>query len=77
VRVCKARGQVLVQSAQEFELNFKKAIKLSPTADEVYEINVAQAKMSSGEFSLKAKVTDSDSVYKVKVRSNQVQFKAE
>lgn len=76
-RVCTAQGMVLATSTQTLELNFKKAITLTPNAKEVFAINITQKNFKGTENALKAKSIRSASVYKTKVSGRVISFKAD
>jgi len=77
VRKCKKEGLVLKTGNRSFKLNFKKAVTLTPNADELYEVNLAQKDMKGTDYSLKAKALETDAVYKIKVSREKVTFKAQ
>ncbi|OFZ17252.1 MAG: hypothetical protein A2X86_02025 [Bdellovibrionales bacterium GWA2_49_15] len=76
-RVCKRDGTVLNTAHNTLVLNFEKAVVLTATADELFEVNVSQDSMQAGKATLRARPLDTDSVYKVKVSGDEVSFKAE
>lgn len=76
-RVCKRDGTVLNTAHNTFVLNFEKAVVLTATADELFEVNISQESMQSGKAVLRARALDTDSVYRVKVSGDEVTFKAE
>ncbi|MBI2520868.1 MAG: hypothetical protein HYV97_10640 [Bdellovibrio sp.] len=76
-RVCKKQGLVLDRAKKSLVLNFKKAVKLTPTGDETFEVNVAQTSMQETKAVLRARALETDSVYKTKVGRDEIKFKAE
>ena len=68
---------MLDRAKKSLVLNFKKAVKLTATADETFEVNVAQTSMQKTDAVLRARALDTDSVYAAKVSGDQVKFKAE
>ncbi|HAZ12580.1 MAG: hypothetical protein A2X86_11725 [Bdellovibrionales bacterium GWA2_49_15] len=76
-RVCKKQGLVLDRAKKSLVLNFKKAVKLTATADETFEVNVAQTSMQETKSVLRGRALDTDSVYKTKVSREEIKFKAE
>lgn len=75
-RVCSAKGLLLTTETYEMTLDFRKAIALSETAEETFEINVVQKKMTSGKTKMEARVVQSASLYKVRASRGTVSFKA-
>ncbi len=76
-RVCKRQGLMLDRAKKSLVLNFKKAVKLTATADETFEVNVAQTSMQDTQSVLRGRALDTDSVYTAKVRGEEIKFKAE
>lgn len=76
-RVCKKQGLVLDRAKKSLVLNFKKAVKLTATGDETFEVNVAQTSMQNTKSVLRGHALETDSVYSAKVGSDEIKFKAE
>lgn len=64
--VCVKEGLIRKSAAQEIKLNFGRAVTLSPTATETFQINVKQLSMSGDKIDVSGKVLDAASLYSIK-----------
>lgn len=76
-RVCVEEGMLMKSTTRELALDFKKAVTLTPDAEEIFEITLKQTKMADADIQVKARAVNTASVYKVKVRRNKkIKFSA-
>lgn len=75
---CAKEGLVRKTTSQELVLDFKKAVKLSKTATETFQVNIKQKSMSSDDTSAAGKAVDAASLYEIGSRTfgNGLRFRA-
>ncbi|TNF02625.1 MAG: hypothetical protein EP326_02990 [Deltaproteobacteria bacterium] len=76
--VCVKEGLVRKTLSEELKLDFGGAVALSPSATELFQINIKQKTIMSDDFELAGKALDAASLYEVKKSAfgNTLKFKA-
>lgn len=74
--VCTKEGLVRKTKSQELVLDFRKAVKLTNTAEEIFQINIKQGSIFKTKMKYSGKASQTASLYKVKYFLKKLRFKA-
>jgi hypothetical protein len=74
--VCSKDGLIRVRTAKKLTLNFSSAVKLVEGAEETFQINLKQRKMSYDKVEKAAQTLNTASLYKITTLFNSIKFKA-